>query len=210
MPVEAIAMQTMTRPAPPEPLSGPDAPHPLRWTREEFYRLAEAGFFRSRRVMLIEGEVVCMSPQNEPHARAISMATHAIEDAFGRGVYARVQMPLDLLPASDPEPDVAIVTGSPRTNISRPKTALLVVEVADSSLAFDTGDKGSLYAAAGIADYWVVDLAHNRLLVYRDPRPDPSAAHGASYFHHIFLGPTDTIAPLAAPGRVIAVADLLP
>ena len=201
----------MVLPSPPEPPAGPDAPHPLRWTREEFYRLAEAGFFHGRRVMLIEGKVIVMSPMRDPHARAIVFALQALPPVLGGDFTYRPQMPLHLGQSSEPEPDLAVIAGSPRSQPpGHPTTAALVVEVADSSLAFDTGDKCSLYAAAGIADYWVVDLAHNRLLVYRDPRPDPSAVHGAIYFHRKFFNQTDTIAPLAAPGRTITVADLLP
>jgi Uma2 family endonuclease len=84
------------------------------------------------------------------------------------------------------------------------------VEVADSSLAFDIGDKASLYAAAGITDYWVVDLAHGRLYVFRDPRPEQGQRFGHSYFRQSLLGPADRVSPLAAPGASILVGELLP
>ena len=199
--LEATAMARM---------AAAEAPRPFLWTREQYYRLAELGYFRSQRVMLIAGEIFTMSPQNEPHARSISLTAQATEAAFGPGFYARVQMPLDIGQASGPEPDVAVVVGSPRTNTTRPASAVLVVEVADSSLAFDTGEKGSLYAAADIADYWVIDLPHRRLWLFRGPHPDPTGPFGARYTHHLILSPTETVAPLEAPTRSITVGELLP
>lgn len=173
--------------------------------------MAEVGLFNGRRVMLIEGEVYTMSPMNEPHARGVVYALNALQAAFGDQFTVRPQLPLELGQASDPEPDLAVVAGpyksQPRTH---PATAVLIVEVADSSLAYDTGDKANLYAAAGITDYWVVDLNHSRLVVFRDPRPDATAPHGHSYYEMIYRAPGDTIAPLAAPTRPVAVVDLLP
>ncbi len=84
------------------------------------------------------------------------------------------------------------------------------MEVADSSLAFDIGEKASLYAAAGITDYWVLDLAHNRLYVFRDPRPDAVQRFGHGYFRQSLLAPADRVSPLAAPSASILVSDLLP
>ena len=118
---------------------------------------------------------------------------------------------MDLGQTTDPEPDVIVVAGTPRSQPpTAPKTAVLVVEVADTSLAFDIGDKASLYAAARIADYWVVDLAHNRLYVFRDPRPEAGQRFGHGFFRQSLLGPADRASPLAAPSASILVGDLLP
>ena len=200
-------MSALTLPAPPpaDPFAHLPPVTPLRWTRDEYNRLAADGDVAGRRGMLIDGEIVAMSPQNEPHSRAISLTSRALEIAFAGAAYARVQMPLDLGQASDPEPDVAMVPGDPRTNPVRPRTAPLVVEVADSSLAYDTGDKASLYAAGGIADYWVVDLVHNRLVVFRDPKPDPAARFGHAYASIRYLDRTESV----APSSPVAVADLM-
>lgn len=79
-------------------------------------------------------------------------------------------MPLNLTPVSQPEPDIAVVKGSARDYaVAHPTTALLVVEVAESTLAFDRGEKASLYAGAGISEYWVLNLVARRLEVSRDP-----------------------------------------
>lgn len=111
---------------------------------------------------------------------------------------------------TDPVPDVAVVIGTPRTHARHPRTALLVVEIADTSLAYDTGDKASLYAAAGIADYWVIDVNDYRLHLFRDPQPDPAAKYAASYKAVRVLTRADTLGPLAQPTATVTVGDLLP
>jgi len=207
-------MSAPTLPAPPPAAPADPFAHlppvaPLRWTRDEYYRLAEDGYFAGKRVMLIDGEIIAMVPHNEPHAWGIVNTQTALQMALGDRYIYRAQLPLNLGQTSDPEPDVAVVPGPlPRQPGPHPTTALLVVEVADSSLAYDTGDKASLYAAGGIADYWVVDLVHNRLIVFRDPKPDAAARFGHAYSSLRYLDRADTVAPLAAPTS--AVADLLP
>ena len=198
--------RTQRRPALPEV-----APVPWKWTREEFGRLSELGFFGNRRVMLIEGEVLAMSPMNEPHARGIIFATEAVHNFFPAGVTIRTQLPMDFGQSTDPEPDLAVIAGSSRSQPATPPTsALLVIEVSDSSLSFDLGDKANLYAAAGIADYWVLDVVNGRLHVHRDPRPDSTCRFGHCYAQVRGLWPSDRVAPLAAPGHSIPVSDFLP
>src|SRR5262249_8990442 len=158
----------------------------------------------------IEGEILVMSPQGGPHVVALGLAEAALDAAFGTGFWARTRVPLLLGLATDPEPDVAVVPGGPRDYLDHPTTALLVVEVSDTTLAYDRGDKACLYAAAGIADYWVVDLAHRQLIVLRDPRPDPARTHGTVYSSIQSLASGNSVSPLAAPHASIAVADLLP
>jgi hypothetical protein len=182
-------------------------PRPFRFSREQYYRMGELGFFDGRRVELVRGEIVVMSPINEPHVSGVSLTTDALKVAFGPGHYVRVQALLNL-GTIDPEPDVAVVPGGPRDYAMPPTTALLVVEVADTSLHYDTTTKAEEYATAGIADYWVLDLTGRRLLGFRDPAP--IAAGGAAYRTHLTLGPADSVSPLAAPAATIAVADLLP
>jgi hypothetical protein len=85
-----------------------------------------------------------------------------------------------------------------------------VVEVADSTLAYDRGEKSNLYAAGGVADYWVLDVTGRQLLVFRDPVADPAAPRGIRYATAIALGPIAAVSPLATPSAVVRVADLLP
>jgi Uma2 family endonuclease len=137
------------------------------------------------------------------------------DDAFrtivAPGFHLRVQLPLALDPDSAPEPDLAIVAGSVRAyRVTHPTSASLVVEVADSSLAFDRSWKASIYARAGIADYWIVNLVDRLLEVYRDPAADSATPLGYAYRQRLSFGPNDRVAPLAFPDVTIAVSDLLP
>ena len=129
---------------------------------------------------------------------------------FGLNFTVRPQLPLDLGQSTDPEPDIAVVSGPFTSHPKTPNTALLVVEISDSSLQFDLGDKASLYAAAGIADYWVVDVVNRQLHMHRDPRRDSKQRFGSSFRQVEVFGPADRVSPLAAPGGSILVADLLP
>lgn len=182
------------------------------WTREEYHRMAELGLIGpEERLELIEGEIVQkMTPQKSPHATAIRLVEEALRRAFGAGFDVRVQLPLALSPLSEPEPDVAVVRGGPRDyRDAHPTTALLVVEVADTTLAFDRRTKGSLYARAQIADYWILNLSAQEVEVYRRPAPDPGAPFGFRYVRVMRHGPDDAITPLASP-HAVPVADLLP
>src|SRR5688572_15390783 len=140
-----------------------------RWTRQEYYRMADAGLFHDRRVELIEGEVVDMPPQKNAHYTAILLVQRALEKAFGTNHTVRVQGPLDLGERSQPEPDLAVVPGSPRDYQDHPKTALLVVEVSDTTLAFDRERKAKLFAKAGIPEFWIINLVDRVVEVYRTP-----------------------------------------
>ena len=186
------------------PSSRPAAvgPRPLRWTCAEFHRLGDMGVFEGRRAMLIDGVILEQGPINPPHAITLGLVEEAIRTAFGVGWWLRNQSPLILGLDIDPEPDLAVVPGRPRDYTGHPTTADLVVEVADTSLDFDTNDKKLLYARAGIRDYWVVDINGRRLLVYRD-------AQAGDYATQQILGPADAVSPLAAPSAAVLVADLL-
>ncbi|HEY2895310.1 MAG TPA: Uma2 family endonuclease, partial [Pirellulales bacterium] len=131
--------------------------------------------------------------------------------AFGPNHCVRPQMPLVLGLSTDPVPDIAVVPGTPRDYAAiQPRTALLMVEIAESSLGYDTREKSSLYAAAGITDYWVLDLPHRALHVFRDPAQDPSQMFGGIYRSRARLDVSDSVSPLAAPAAKIAARDMLP
>jgi Uma2 family endonuclease len=86
---------------------------------------------------------------------------------------------------------------------------VLIVEVSDTTLSYDRRRKGSLYARAGVADYWIVNLVHRRVEVYRAPVPDANRPYGHRYSSRADLTPPAAIAPLALPQAAVAVADLL-
>ncbi len=194
-----IAVTTLTSPSSRSVLAGP---RPLRWTCAEFHRFGDMGVFEGRRAMLIDGVILEQGPMNPPHAITLGLVEEAIRTAVGAGWWLRQQSPLVLGQDTDPEPDLAVVPGHPRDYAGHPTTADLVVEVAVSSLDFDTNEKRLLYARAGIRDYWVVDINGRRLLVYRNPQAGDFASQQV-------LGPADSVAALAAPAAAVRVADLL-
>jgi Uma2 family endonuclease len=181
-----------------------------RWTRREYGRLIDLGVLHEDDpIELLEGRLVVAEPQHSPHATAIDLAGEALRHAFGPGWRVRVQLPLGLGLDSEPEPDVAVVRGGPRDFLAQhPATAALVIEVADSSLPLDRRLKARIYARAGLADYWIVNLVDRVVEVHRDPL---SAGRRRSHYRAVSTAAADErLVPLAAPFSSILVADLLP
>ena len=183
-----------------------------RWTRVEYDRLIEHGVFGpSERIELLDGLLVVREPQSGPHAMGIRMAEEALRRAFAVGWDVRSQLPVALDDESEPEPDVSVVPGTFRDYPhDHPPRAVLVVEIAESSLRLDRGEKASLYARAGLADYWIVNLVEHVLEVHRDPVADPAAPHGWRYGTTLTRRAGEAVTPLAAPDAVIPVGDLVP
>ena len=175
------------------------------FSRRDYENMIGAGIIgEDEHVELIGGRIVAMSPEGPVHAGAIDLCAEALRRVFGADHTIRVQHPLAVDFEDEPEPDVAVVPGSPRDHLAEhPHAAVLVVEVAESSLAYDRGDKALLYARAGFLDYWIVNLIERRVEVHRDPTP-------AGYRSRVSLAARDEIAPLAAPTARIAVGALLP
>jgi len=191
-------------------LQPPETPPPHRFTREEYYQMADMGLFEGQRVELIEGEIVDMAPQKNPHVLGVSRASRALTKAFGDAFWVRSQAPLHMGAKSEPEPDLAVVPGPMESYKDHPTAALLIVEVADTTLRFDRGQKASLYARAGIKDYWIINIQDECVEVLREPVADARAPLGWRYKSVVTVRSPATIAPLAKPEAVIAVADLLP
>ena len=183
-----------------------------RWKRVEYERLIETGFFQpGDPVELVGGQLIVAEPQGSRHFAAIQAAEEALRSAFGPGWQVRGQGPLAVDEESLPEPDVAVVPGSFRDYVGgHPSRPTLVVEVSESSLALDREHKGSLYARAGFADYWIVNLVDRVLEVYREPGPDPAASLGWRYRSVTVLGREASVSPLALPSSHIRVVELLP
>ena len=187
-------------------------PQRVRWTVPQFHEVREAGrLWPLKNVILIDGELIEMPHPDAVHSRAIGKADYRLKELFPAGQYwVRVQMPLPFGINTDPAPDVAVVAGTPESLVDDPTTAELVLEVSNTSGAYDLGDKAGLYAAAGIPDYWVTDLTGGRVVVHRQPVPDPAARYGHRYSSVTELTRGQSLAPLALPGRPVAADELLP
>lgn len=173
--------------------------------------MGDMGWFEGRRAMLIDGEILDMPGPNPPHATITAKVDTTLRRFFTQGFVIRNQSPLVLGQATDPEPDLAVVAGQLMDfYTAHPTTAVLVIEVADSTLGFDTTHKASLYAAARISDYWVVDLVDKRLIVFRQPVADATQPFRAKYTSVTPLLPPAKVLPLCKPSLAIDVADLLP
>jgi len=176
-----------------------------QWSREEYDRMIAAGVFHPEaRLELIDGEIINMTPQGSLHVTTTRLAEDRLRLAFPEGHDIRTQMPLALDSSSEPEPDIAVVTGTLMDyRDAHPDTAALIIEVADSALNFDRQQKKRLYARTGIQDYWIINLIDQQLEVYRDPQGD-------DYTQTQTLKSGESITPLASPQSSIAIADLLP
>ncbi len=176
-----------------------------RLTVHDYYRLVEVGILREgERVELLEGQLVDMPPIGPGHALAIDTLNEMLVLAVAGRALVRVQNPIALDDYSEPEPDFALVRrpwdGYPRAH-PRASDVFLLIEVSDSSLAFDRGAKLELYARAGIREFWIVDLMTNRVLVHREPKDD-------KYDSVTAFDMSDILAIDALPGVTIPVASI--
>jgi Uma2 family endonuclease len=144
----------------------PDRIRPLRRVEYEF--LVTEGLLDDSRVELLCGALVEMTPQGPLHANVVRRLAEKLIRSLSAGVHVRVQMPLALSDESEPEPDVAVVPAGDYDR-AHPTHALLVIEVAETSLQKDRGVKTALYATAGIAEFWLVDLTRAVVEVHRRP-----------------------------------------
>jgi Uma2 family endonuclease len=182
-----------------------------RWQRVEYDRLVDLGLFEGEPIELIGGHLMVAEPKGTYHTSAILKVDYAIRALLPPGWLVRTQAPVWLDEESEPEPDLVVVPGAPDDYRDiHPSGTPLLIEVADSSLSFDRRVKGSVYARAGVADYWIVNLVDRVLEVYREPTPDAAAVHGWSYRSVARYAPPATVSPMAFPAIRIAVADLLP
>ena len=143
---------------------------PLR--RSEYDKLVDNGCFEGEPIELLWGSLVRMSPQKTPHAAAVQFLNQFFVLALApqKRATVRIQSPFAATDDSEPEPDVAVVPlGAYRD--SHPTEALLIVEVAESSLKADRA-KAALYAAAGVPEYWIVNVNNDTVEVHRDPAPE--------------------------------------
>ena len=186
-------------------------PKTRRWTRVEYERLVELGVFEGERLELLDGLLAVREPQGSRHSAAIRAVLDALRAALGEAWQIDSQLPIALDDDSEPEPDVSVVPRDrERYRRGHPDRPALIVEVADSSYRIDHTYKASLYARAGVPEYWIIDVVRETVEVHRGPEASSEAIHGWRYASIETLRPPTTVRPLIAPDAPIAVADLLP
>jgi Uma2 family endonuclease len=177
-----------------------------RWTVDLYHQMIETGILgEDERIELIKGELATMSPIGAEHSGTLKKLTEMLFEQLRRRAVISVQDPLQVDDYSEPEPDLALL--APRRDfykraLPRPADVLLVIEVADSSLAYDRTIKMALYAGAGIAEAWIVNLIDRWIEVYRDPS-------SAGYTTLLKILPGKSVAPLSFADVIVAVDELL-
>jgi len=162
------------------------------------------GALEGQKMELVEGELINKMGKKRPHSNSLELLQRMLLGVFGRRLNR--ETPIDVAPddnpTNEPEPDLIVLKRdlSEFQENPRPGDVDLVVEIADTTLGFDRGIKARLYARAGIADYWVLDVNGRRMIVHRDPRD-------GQYQSVIAYGIDESVSPLAAPGAAFRVRD---
>lgn len=184
-----------------------------RLSVDQYHEMARAGVLaEGEPVELLEGLLVKKMTKNERHLAAVWLASQALNRAVPPGWFVGQDHPVVIHPHDEPEPDLTVIRGAIRDYLDRkpgPRDVELVVEVSDSSYAYDRTQNLARYARAAIPSYWIINLIQNRVEVYADPS---GPAETPSYGSCEIFGPDGEI-PLALDGREfvrIAVRDLLP
>lgn len=180
-----------------------------RWTRNELSALETSGLLAGQHLELINGELLNKMGKNRPHVNATTRLRLWLERVFG-AEFVACEAPIEVAPAdqplSEPEPDLIALkrTSNPFSlTTPLPSDLALVVEVSDSSLTLDLTVKARLYARAAIADYWVLDINAERLIVHRVP-------DSGRYQSVIAYNDQESVAPLTAPDSLFQVASAFP
>jgi Uma2 family endonuclease len=174
------------------------------FTVDEYHRMFDAGVLGDdERVELLEGVIVVMPRQNPPHASAIQRLTKWLVRQLDDSLALMPQLPVTLGNRSEPVPDLAVVRAEDITRKTLPRTALLVIEVADTSLRKDRGFKAALYARFGIPEYWIVNVQDSTVEVLREPD-----AERGRYRTLLTMAKSETLSPVSVPGVTISLSDL--
>lgn len=183
-----------------------------RFTVEEYHRMGEAGILgEDDRVELIDGEVAEMAPLGSRHVGVVNALTGVLADLrMGRDAEQQytlsVQNPLIVGPHQEPQPDLTLLrAGRDAAELPRAADALLVVEVSETSLTYDRERKLPLYAAAGIPEAWLVDLAQDRVEVHSSPE---SGGSGYGTLTRYVRG--EKVVSATLPGLTFDAAEALP
>ncbi|MCX2728291.1 Uma2 family endonuclease [Thermomicrobium sp. 4228-Ro] len=184
----------------------PQVPTRHRFTVDDLERMVRSGILREdARVELIEGELYDMNPIGWAHQACVDWLTAFFVRQLGDRAIVRAQGPIRVGDRSLPQPDLTLLRPRPdyyRHEGPAASDVLLLVEVADTSLAYDRDIKVPLYARAGIPEVWLVDLAGGQVLVFRAP-------DAGKYRASVVVRPGELVSPLAFPDLLIDVAALL-
>jgi Uma2 family endonuclease len=175
-----------------------------KWTIDDYHRMIEAGILSDRKVELLQGKIIEMSPEGEPHAYCSHEASEYLMNLLGDLVTIRQAKPITLPNASEPEPDISVVQRLGREYLLHhpyPENIFWVIEYANSSLEKDLELKSKIYAEAGILEYWVVNLRKLNLVVFRDILDGEYATKQTLT--------TGTVQPLAFPDISVAVEQII-
>jgi len=170
----------------------------------DYHALGEQGILpHDARTELINGEILDMSPIGARHSDLVDHLNELLVTSEQGDFKVRIQNPVTLGDASEPQPDVALVRRKSYQDAHPgPDDLFLIIEVAETTAAYDRHVKSPLYATHGIPEYWLIDLTAGRLEIYREPT-------GSGYRSTIRPEPTETISPIGLPGLTIAVANLI-
>ncbi len=181
-------------------------PVPYRWTVDAYYRAYDAGVFEHpERLELIQGRIIENMSQGPRHSTLASVVADMLREAMRPGFAIREEKPIRIAFDGEPVPDVMALRGRQADYGQRqptPEDAALVVEVSDTTVAYDLGGKALLYAQAGITDYWVVLVNEAAIVRHRQPTPE-------GYQEVTRLVGDDLLSPLAAPEAAWTVKMLL-
>ena len=175
-----------------------------QWTTQHYHQAIEQGLFENQSVELLQGEIVIMSPEREPHAYYNSEVADYLRTLLGNQAKIRDAKPITLPNNSEPEPDIAIVQPLGREYLEHhpfPENIFWIVEFSQATLSKDLGKKKDIYAEAGIVEYWVVDLNNHQLRVFRD-------LSNQKYTSELTLN-TGVIASIAFPKILIEVQKII-
>lgn len=176
----------------------------LIWYTDLYHQAVKTGIFDEQNIELLEGELIQMSPEGEPHANRISESVRYLIRRLGDKAAVRDGHPVTLSPTSEPEPDIAIVEDLGReydTHHPYPNNIFLIIEFAYSSLEQDLGQKRLIYAKAGIQEYWVVNLKASQVHLYRQPTEED--------YQSSEIMNSGNISPIAFPDISVDISSLL-
>ena len=179
------------------------------WTKEEYYRIVELGGFEGQRIFLFRGEIIQMPPQKYPHSYTIMELSRVLFGAYGDNYSIRVQLPFDAHGNSEPEPDFLVCTKAAGKRKRHPNEAVLVIEVAWSSVEIDK-EKAKEYAASNVPEYWLIDVDQKQLIRHTTPLADAVSVTGFSYSEmRVFQADAELSLP-GIVGKTFKLADCLP